>query len=504
MRKGFAWQCLLTIVLFAFIFDPAAAEPPGNMLVLDCSQSMQRTLDTRPGMENARPAALRFVKSLPQNSLAGIVAYGQNAAKGCDNAEVLVPLAPYDRRALISAIKKVQPQGKAPLAAALRKAWEQGAGLSQGCVITLITDGWDDCWGDPVSMVEDLKARGAGIIVNIIGVAPNREDAAKLMRLARASGGAYRAADTRADLILKAAETAESVSAANPFVQVDQPGRKPRKPQEQFGHGSRRPLAATDEVQGQSGKPGDFRAQFIPLPGWNGGKVSIQDYTKSGASMLIAEQTLQKNHARIRTAVKAGSSGIASNPYSVEGMPDLTDPGVTKTTSTINGFSVQNVYDKRRNKGCLVILLHKDNKSRRHALLALVYNNISADRAMELSRFYDWRALKEITRDYKAILREAEGRGNANAYPGPGFKGDGKIFITALKRGKPVPARVRFFKRGTMEVAFTKEIPGRQRVELKIPYGRYDVGVKPEGERETIEANVDVLRGESPEVVMRF
>ncbi|SHK98549.1 von Willebrand factor type A domain-containing protein [Desulfatibacillum alkenivorans DSM 16219] len=504
MRKGFARQCLLTIVLFAFILDPAAAEPPGNMLVLDCSQSMQRTLDTRPGMENARPAALRFVKSLPQESLVGIVAYGQSAAKGCDDAEVLVPLAPYDRRALISAIKKVQPQGKAPLAAALRKAWEQAAGLSQGCVITLITDGWDDCWGDPVSMVEDLKAQGFGIMVNVIGEAPSREDAAKLTRLARASGGVYSSADTRADLILRAAEAAESAIAANPFAQADRPNRKPGKPQERYGHGSRRPLAATDEVQGGGGAPGALQAQFVQLPGWTGSKVSIQDYTKSGASMLIAEQTLQKNYARIRTAVKAGSSGIASNPYSVDGMPDLTDPGVTKTTSKINGFSVQNVYDKRRNKGCLVILLHKDNKSRRHALLSLVYNNISADRAMELSRLYDWRALKEITRDYKAILREAEGQGNANAYPGPGFKGDGKIFITALKRGKPVPARVRFFKRGTMEVVFTREISGRRRVELIIPYGRYDVGVKPEGERETIEANVDVLRGETPEVVMRF
>ena len=505
MLKGFIFQLVLIGLLILSVFGTANADAPGVVLVLDCSQSMQRTLDTRPAMETARPAALRFVKDLPKDSLVGVVAYGQHAANGCDDVEVLVPLGPYDRKTLISTIKKVQSQGKSPLTTALRKAYEQVSGLAQGGVIALITDGGDDCWGDPVSFIRDTKFQGAGLQVNVIGVSPNHEDESLLRGIARASDGTYMAGNTREDLILKAAEVAEKAPKVNPFAKNDRhrPRREHLKHQDRLDKIRDKPFLPSKSQSDDFDAAGQFEAQFVDLPGWNGSQVSIQDYT-GNASMLIARQTHTKNRAQVTTIVKAGMSGIASNPFSVAERPDMTDEGVKRTSSKIRGFSVENIYDKRGNRGCVSVILHKDQKAKRHALLALVYKNIDPDRALELARSYDWDTLKNATRDYKVIVGKKGRQESASAQPAANTPKKGTVVITVLKHGKAVPARVRFFRRGTMDVVFSTHIPGQEKAVVKAPYGKYDVGIKPRDGQEMIEANVDIERGKTSEMVMRF
>jgi hypothetical protein len=194
----------LTLVILLPLLVPGASRaapdgPPGLVLIMDASQSMATKIQGKPRMDGARTAVADLIGGLPTGIEVGLVAFGHRQADECNDVEVLAPLGPPDRPALIGKLQGLTPTGKAPLRDALQAA---AAGLkdrSGKTTIVLVTDGADRCGGDPCAQVKELKAAGTRFVLNVVGLGVTAKERGPLACMAAAGGGTYFGAKTAAD-----------------------------------------------------------------------------------------------------------------------------------------------------------------------------------------------------------------------------------------------------------------------------------------------------------------
>ena len=196
------------------------------ILTIDVSGSMQAD-DLKPSrMEAAKEAAAAFVENQPAGVKIGIVTFSDNAN--------LVQAPTEDKQALLAAIDRLEPvRGTAigrglitsldaidPLTAAgASPSFSPGAGPTpvpeghyEAAIIILLTDGENNMYPPPLSVTDQVVARGirvytvgigtaAGVVLHIQGRAiPTRLDEDTLKQIATLTKGQYFNATNANDL----------------------------------------------------------------------------------------------------------------------------------------------------------------------------------------------------------------------------------------------------------------------------------------------------------------
>lgn len=185
---------------------PAGTAPV--VLVLDASGSMNADDGTgRTKLDTAKEALRQLVRELPDGAPVGLRVYGHRVpntdmARGCQDTELVVPVGPLDRPALLSAIDSYQARGFTPIGTALQAA---AADLPpEGPrTIVLVSDGVDTCAPpDPCAIAQDLVADpGVELRVEAIGFQVDPAAAAQLRCIAAATGGQFRNAEDAGELL---------------------------------------------------------------------------------------------------------------------------------------------------------------------------------------------------------------------------------------------------------------------------------------------------------------
>jgi hypothetical protein len=174
-------------------------------IILDASGSMKTPL---AGAKSRWAVALEtldsVLTSVPGDFKVGLRMYGHRepstSPKTCTDSELLVPIRPLDRKALLARASAFKPKGETPLVYSVLQAPADLKALGGGTVI-LITDGQESCKGDPVKAAEDLKASGLDIRMNIVGFAlKDPKVQRELAGFAEGTGGLFYAADSGAAL----------------------------------------------------------------------------------------------------------------------------------------------------------------------------------------------------------------------------------------------------------------------------------------------------------------
>lgn len=185
---------------------PAGAQDDAGgavVLILDASGSMERTDDSGVVlMDGAKDAVSRLVEGLPEGSPVGLLLYGHRApnddpAAGCMDTELVVPVGPLERDAMLATISGVAPRGFTPIGRALEEA-AAALGDAGGTVI-LVSDGEDTCAPpDPCEIAAALSDAGIDLRVHTIGFFLDQEGAAQqqLQCIAETTGGSYQNVDT--------------------------------------------------------------------------------------------------------------------------------------------------------------------------------------------------------------------------------------------------------------------------------------------------------------------
>lgn len=188
MRRFRIWHLLLMFGVW-----PQIASAATNLLyIVDSSGSMWEQVDGKPKIVVAKSVLNETLSALSPETRLGLMTYGRRRAGDCADIEVLSPIGSESRAAIAARVAGLTPKGKTPIAAALVKAsllFKKFA--DDHNEIVLITDGAEECRGDPCAAARQLAAAGLDLHINVVGFNLQKKERAAVECIAREGGGNY-------------------------------------------------------------------------------------------------------------------------------------------------------------------------------------------------------------------------------------------------------------------------------------------------------------------------
>lgn len=169
-----------TFLLFlAFLSNPQAQKTTNRILfIFDSSNSMQARWESGTRMDVAKRFLVELIDSIarlndPEIEVA-LRLYGHSRGfppQDCNDTRLMVPFAPDNYQKIKRIIQSLRPMGTTPIAISLEKAAEDFPPC-KSCrnLIVLITDGIEECGGDPCAVSERLQTAGIAIRPFVIGI----------------------------------------------------------------------------------------------------------------------------------------------------------------------------------------------------------------------------------------------------------------------------------------------------------------------------------------------
>jgi len=180
----------------------AGAEPGASVvLVLDVSSSMLGKIGKTTKMSVARDVTHELIASWDPRLNVGLTAYGHRKSKSCEDIEAVVPLGPLNPESFNAAVDGLKPTGKTPLAAAIKNAADQLGYAQRKATIIVLTDGIENCGGDPCAVAAELEKKGIEFTAHVVGLGSiSAADSKQLACIAKKTGGEFRGAKDAAAL----------------------------------------------------------------------------------------------------------------------------------------------------------------------------------------------------------------------------------------------------------------------------------------------------------------
>ena len=257
------------------VFEKDAGEvaPKTVEIIMDASNSMTGMVGKETKIAVARRVLTQTINGLPDTMNVGLRVYGHRFGtddydNACRDTELLVPIGPVDKAALVGIVSKIQTKGRTPLVASVLEALKDLAKFPNGSIV-LMTDGIESCKGDIKSIAAAVKASGLALEVNIVGF-DIKEAAARqeLESIAKSTDGRYLDARNSGELLAALEQTLKLE-----FVALDAAGKE-----------AARGVVGGDEVKLPEGAY-TIRVLLSPQP------VELKVMVKSGAP---ATYTLKK------------------------------------------------------------------------------------------------------------------------------------------------------------------------------------------------------------------
>jgi len=292
------------VLLFSFLFSfpvLAADEPDARaMLVLDASGSMWGQVEGKNKIVIAREVLADMMKDWDEDVHLGLSAYGHNRKGDCKDIETLVKVGPKTGKKIVKTVNDINPKGKTPLTAAVKKAAEELKYTEEAATVILLSDGKETCDLDPCKVGASLEEQGVDFTAHVIGFDVKIEDQAGLKCLAENTGGKFMAAENAGQLGEALAAIAEEVrsGADTVYVIFDKSG-------ERYEKDVRWDVYAIDE----SGEPTDqllystIKKKFLKIkqpPGRYYVKVRVGQSVYGGQVIEVKEDETQEHDIDIR------------------------------------------------------------------------------------------------------------------------------------------------------------------------------------------------------------
>lgn len=171
------------------------------LFIVDASGSMKKKVGDDLRIDVAKKVLGETLKSMPADARLGLFVYGHRKAKDCSDMELVSPIGGEDATTIADMISKLEAKGETPIADSLKKAIKSfNAFKGQQNSVILVTDGIEECKGDPCAAAKELKDTGLDIAVNIVGFTLNEEESKALQCVTDMTGGKYYAAADAAGL----------------------------------------------------------------------------------------------------------------------------------------------------------------------------------------------------------------------------------------------------------------------------------------------------------------
>ncbi len=190
------------------------------VIVYDASGSMWGQIDGVNKIVIAREVMADLVKSWPQETRLGLVAYGHRSAGDCDDIETLIKPGVVNRDEFIKTVNAIEPKGKTPISASLEHAAELLSWRDSSSTVILISDGLETCHGDPCAVAQSLADKGVDFTAHVVGFDLDEQGNQALSCIAANTGGMFVPASN-------AAELRDALTKVRAAVQEDRPKPAP-------------------------------------------------------------------------------------------------------------------------------------------------------------------------------------------------------------------------------------------------------------------------------------
>ena len=151
------------------------------LFVFDCSNSMHAKFDKGTRIEAAKRILIRLVDSISKmkNVTMALRCYGHNYTveeHNCKDTKLEVPFGANNAKKIIDFVKNVEAKGYTPIAYSLTQSAEDFSTMKTGKnIVLLITDGIEECDGDPCAVSLQLQSRNIFLKPYIVGIGLTEE-----------------------------------------------------------------------------------------------------------------------------------------------------------------------------------------------------------------------------------------------------------------------------------------------------------------------------------------
>ncbi|HQQ93160.1 MAG TPA: VWA domain-containing protein [Bacteroidia bacterium] len=145
------------------------------LFVFDASRSMVAKHENMTRMEGAKTLLFRFIDSLSKkpNYQFALRMYGHKTKYppgNCKESELLVPFSPNNLTAIRQKVSEAKPTGITPIEHSLTEAANDFKDRTSINIVIIITDGIEECGGDPCKARQKLLEKGIVFKPFIIGI----------------------------------------------------------------------------------------------------------------------------------------------------------------------------------------------------------------------------------------------------------------------------------------------------------------------------------------------
>jgi hypothetical protein len=218
------------LVALAFV---ATGSPPAGaqnvLFIVDFSGSMNEKVAGSPKIVTAKEVFRTTLRDMPAQARIALMIYGHRRAKDCKDIELLAGLGQETSDKLADRVDQLKAKGETPIATALLQSLGVFAGhKGEANSIVLITDGREECNGDPCAATQALVAAGVDVKIHVVGFNLSGGDRQAVECITQLSGGRYFDAKDGSALKASLNEVRQVVAQAPPAPPATPP--KPARP----------------------------------------------------------------------------------------------------------------------------------------------------------------------------------------------------------------------------------------------------------------------------------
>ena len=214
---GIVWGGVLLLLVARGI---CAANQTNIELLIDDSGSMAQRVGGQSKIAIAKEVLSGLVQDLPSDAQVAVRTYGRqqpSSKHDCSDMELMIPFGQNSAARVLPGVQALKPNGMTPIAASLQTAAKDFAGKDgQNNIIVLLSDGEEDCNGDPCATSKAVREAGIHLQVNVIGFNVKDKERTQLECIANAGGGKYYDAKNASELKVAAAEVKQNIAAPPP------------------------------------------------------------------------------------------------------------------------------------------------------------------------------------------------------------------------------------------------------------------------------------------------
>lgn len=138
---------------------------------------------------------------------------------------------------------------------------------------------------------------------------------------------------------------------------------------------------------------------LIDLPGWDGEEPKGMKMDMPGMKMINATREYRQGDKKINAMVVIGNPAMAGAAVP-QGMMNMETDEAKIAMTTIQGFRVHTVYNKKEHSGAVTVIL-LPGEAGGGAIFTLSFEELSDTEAMNIAQTFDWKTIQAKVQSFQ-------------------------------------------------------------------------------------------------------